>query len=88
MEERMNKVINEIEIEDLTPDLRLIAELIGLENVRNLIDNLSGINIYIPKISRLGSFIARYVKSNKSKSIKQIARELTVSEQLVKKHYY
>jgi hypothetical protein len=84
----MCRVINQIENEDLTPDLQLIAELIGLDNVRCLIDNLSGVNIYIPKISRLSNFIERYVKSNKERSVKQLARELTVSEQLVKKHYY
>lgn len=82
-------ILKNIQYDDLTEDLKLIADIGGLEVAIRMIDELNGVTIYIPRISRLTSFIKRYTKENcKNHSIKQIARDLKVSEQLIKQFYY
>jgi len=77
----LNKSIYEqIRRDELTNDLDMIAEVIGIDNVYKLLGELQGISFYIPKITRLDKFIARYMSENKDKSSKQIAKELRVSE--------
>ena len=80
----MNDVIEQIRENELTPDLQMIAEICGMDSVRQLIKNMSGLNFYIPKLSRFESFIERYMKQEPGKSIKQLAKELRVSEQFLK----
>lgn len=74
------EIFEEIEFEDLTEDLKMLAEACGLETVRKILKHFGGLNFYIPKISRLDKFILKYISKNKDKSQKQIARELNVSE--------
>lgn len=80
----MKDPIELIERDDLTPDLQLIADVCGMEVVKIMLRTLQGLNIYIPKISRFYRFIYRYYKMNIHKTLKQIASELTVSEQYLK----
>lgn len=70
-----------IEIEDLTIDLELIANVAGIEAVRNMLRNLQGAYLYIPKVSRLEKFVIKYMRNNANKSFKEIAVELGVSPQ-------
>ncbi len=84
MEKEMD-VFTKVEINDLTDDLKLIANACGIDTVRMLLRYCAGMSIYIPKIARLERFILRYIKENSEKSFKQIARELGVTEQFVKK---
>jgi hypothetical protein len=74
-----------IEEEDLTPDLQLMAAVIGIENVIKLIKELQGSSFYIPKITRLDNFIGKYLNMNRNKPVKLIARELGVTEMFLKK---
>jgi hypothetical protein len=76
----MNDVYDLIALEDLTSDLAMVAESCGLDLVRKLLRNFGGISFYIPKLSRLESFVMRYLDSNKVKPNKEIAIELGVSE--------
>ncbi len=73
-------IFEQIEFEDLTEDLKMLAEACGLDTVRKMLKFFGGLNFYIPKISRLDKFILKYLSQNKEKSQKQIARELNVSE--------
>ncbi len=77
----MKDIYEKIEIQDLTDDLELIASVVGIDVLRNLLRNLQGAYIYIPKISRLEKFVVRYLNQNNHKSLKQIAVELGVSTQ-------
>lgn len=74
-----------IQYEDLTPDLQLLTNVCGLEAVRQMLRHFSGLSFYIPRISRLDSFVTHYLKSNKDKNIKEIAKFLNVSEQFLNK---
>ena len=80
----LNEIVNQIRENELTPDLQMIAETIGMDAVRELLKKLGGLNFYIPRLARLESFIERYMKQEPGKSIKQLAIELRVSEQFLK----
>lgn len=77
----MKDIFEKIEREDLTEDLLLIADAMGIEVVRNLMRQLSGMYIYIPRISRLERFVRRYMEGNEHKPFKEIALDLNVSSQ-------
>ncbi len=80
----MTDVYDMITQDDLTEDLRDLALVIGIENVRKLLKSYSGAQFYIPKITRLDAFIQHYLSCNKAKDTKKIAYELSCSEQYVR----
>jgi hypothetical protein len=81
----MEKIFEILTLEDLTPDLRMLAEVCGLEHVKEMLLNFSGINFYVPRISRLDTLILKYMKLHPDKSHIELAKELSVSGQLIKK---
>jgi hypothetical protein len=81
----MENIFDQIVEEDLTPDLRMIADVCGIEIVKKLLIHFSGINFYIPKISRLEGFILKYLSKHENLSHNEIAKELNVSGQFIKK---
>lgn len=83
--ERAKDIYSKIEIEDLTEDLKLVAQACGIETVRTLLRFCAGLSIYVPKIARLDRFIVRYIRENSDKNFKLIASELGVTEQFIKK---
>ena len=82
----MKDQYDEIEYEDLTDDLMIMAEHCGIDAVRQLLRELPGMSFYIPRISRLDKFISRFAKENRDKSRKEIAKKLRVTEQFLKKY--
>ena len=56
-----------------------------METVKTILKNISGLNIYIPGIAHLDTLVFKYIKKNPEKTIKQLARELGVSETYIKK---
>lgn len=81
----MNNVFNQIKEEDLTPDLKMISDICGIDTVRILLQHFGGLTFYIPKLTRLDDFIKRYISMYRDKSKKTIAKELGVSEQFIRK---
>ncbi len=77
----MNDIFEKIEASDLTEDLELIANVVGIDVIRNFLRNFQGAYFYIPKVSRLERFVIRYINENPTKTIKQLAIELGVSAQ-------
>jgi len=86
----IKKSLDEIVIDfnELTPDLQFVADKCGINTVLELLKNLQGTNIYIPKISRMTKYVIRYIKENNTKKIKQLADELGVSENYIRKLKY
>ncbi len=80
----MNDIFSIIKEEDLTPDLQMLSEICGLEVVKDILRNFGGLNFYIPKLSRLDTFIERYIRDNKNKTLKQLAKELNLSERYLR----
>jgi Mor family transcriptional regulator len=75
---------SQISADDLYGDMKLVYDVCGIESVQKLLRALSGVQIYIPKISSFDNFILDFMRKNKNKSIKQIATELKVSEQHIR----
>jgi len=73
-----------IELDELTPDMRLIAQVCGEKAMRDILRHLGGTQFYIPKMSKFDTFVLRYIKTNKDKPIKLIAVDLGVSEQYIR----
>ncbi len=69
-------------MEDLTNDMKLIAEVIGEEATRTLMRRLGGISIYIPKASR--TEIAEALKET-GFDAKTVAVKYGVSQRKVEK---
>ena len=86
----IKKSLDEIAIDfnELTPDLQFVADKCGINIVLELLKNLQGTNIYIPKISRMTDYVIRYIKLYKDKKTKQLADELGVSENFIRKLKY
>lgn len=80
----MADVFEFIDESELTPDLQIMADLCGMDLVRKLLKSLPGMSFYIPRISRLDSFVKKFISMNRDKSRKQIAKELNVSENYLK----
>lgn len=79
----MQDVYELIEKEDLTPDLKLIADVCGIIATQKLLKHLNGMSFYIPRLSRLKKFILRYAEINNNKTTKEIAKELRVTEKYI-----
>lgn len=64
----------------LNPDQQEVADVIGLDNYRALVDTFGGDRIWIPKAKSLVSAaeISEYIRSRRRQgdSIEQIARDL------------
>lgn len=82
--ENQADIFERITKDDLTNDLKILADTCGIEVVQNLLRNCAGLTIYVPKISHLDKFIIRYIRENSYKSFKLIAKELGVSEQHIR----
>lgn len=82
---RKPDIFDQINEDDLSNDLRMIAEICGIEAVRKMIRELNGLSFYIPKIASLPAFILRYMLSNPDLSLKMIAKRLQVSEHYIRK---
>ncbi len=87
MKNPKDDVYDLIEEDDLTPDLQLMAAVIGIENVVKLIKELQGGSYYIPKLTRLDNFILKYIELNRKKPLKIVARELGVTEAFLRKFH-
>ncbi len=81
----MQSIFDEIQKEELTPDLQLLADVCGMECVRLLLRTLPSSSFYLPKITRFEKFIARYVEQHQDKTERMLALELGVCEPFIKK---
>jgi hypothetical protein len=84
---KMEKAMDLMTFEDLTPDLQMLAEVCGIETVKKMLVNFAGINFYVPRISRLETLIEKYMQLNSEKTFNEMAKELNVSAQFLKNLY-
>jgi hypothetical protein len=80
----MIDLYEKLDYEDLTPDIRLLADVCGIDSARLILKNLAGLQFYIPKITSFEGFVYKYLVENKHKNNKEIARDLEVSEAYIK----
>ncbi len=80
----MENVFDLLSENDLTADLKILYNVCGLETVKIMLKNLSGLNFYVPGISHLDTLVLKYMKKYPEKTIKQTAFDLGVSEPYLK----
>jgi len=80
----MDKIFDFMTKEDLTPDLGMLESVLGMDIIKKLLKEFSGMSFYIPKITRLDSLIMKYIEKNKGKTTKELAKELNVSTPYLK----
>ncbi len=90
-EGRMNASLSEfvqlITIDDLTEDMKLIAESCGIEVAHALMLNMPGLRFYVPAPQRMTDVVFRYIMSDRRKrkqpyteaDQKKIALSLSIS---------
>jgi Mor family transcriptional regulator len=82
--------LESIALEDLPKDLRLLAEAIGLETVRDIMDKLEGHTFYIRSAQRLGPAARRFIRERyrREPDGTDNGRELASALRLSLKHVY
>ena len=80
-----SEVLDSLIEEDLTPDLKLISDIAGIDAVKSLLINAPSAQLYVPKIASLSAFILRYAEKNGDKSHTEIARDLGISKKYLLK---
>lgn len=79
-------LFNNLTQDDLSNDLKMIADLCGMEIVIQLMRNYAGLQFYIPKISSFKSVYIRIIQSEGlNASNKDLASKLDVSEEFIRK---
>ncbi len=81
----MKNVFEALRPDELTEDLRMVADALGMEVVRGLLREFAGVSIYFPRISRFDKFVERYLRENRDTSVSQIAANLNVSAQYLRR---
>ena len=79
------RALNSLKMEDLSPEMELIAQLCGIEIVKQLIDSYGGLRFYVPKLSHNKDLVSRYINNNISTNNWKLALELGVSISYVSK---
>lgn len=76
----MVEVYDLLKEDDLTTDLKILNDVLGIEIVKELLKKLSGLSFYVPKITHMETVVLRYAKEHKEKPIKKVAYDLGISE--------
>lgn len=80
-----SRLYSSIKQEELTPDMQLLAEVCGMDKLRLILEELRGMTFYIPRITRIEKFVDRWLAENKRLPPKELARELGVSENYIRR---
>lgn len=81
---RNNEILDLLEVEDLTDDMRMVAKTCGIEVVRRLMSQHAGLTIYIPNITKMPDLVKRYLRMKYDGcNAVDIARDLHVSHRYV-----
>ena len=70
----MDKIFDFMTKEDLTPDLGMLESVLGMDIIKKLLKEFSGMSFYIPKITRLDSLIMKYIEKIKERQLRNWLR--------------
>jgi len=79
-------LFQQLEKDDLSEDLKMLAEVCGMDVVITLMKSYAGLQFYIPRISSFKNVYKRTIrKESKAMSNKDLAAKLDVSEEYIRK---
>lgn len=73
---KTEQILELLSVEDLSPDLQLIAESEGMDAVKSLIKVWDGTRIQVPKLNRITPLLRKYIKARISENPEITARML------------
>jgi len=79
------EIFQYIEFQDLPESFRTVAEIVGIDVARMLIQELGGIAIFIPSFKSLSATQLKYVADNAERNKIALARDLDMSSRHVEK---
>ena len=66
--------------DDLTPDLKILLGVCGMDTVKQILYSLQSTQLYIPKVATLTDFVTRCATENaEKKSVREMAVDIGVS---------
>ncbi len=76
-----------LDYNDLADDMKIVAEVCGMETARILIEKLGGVTIIIPKPLSMARLVDRYIlkSHNYNKSSRAIALDLCMNEKYIRR---
>ena len=86
--QKEKEIYNQLQIDDLTDDARDIAERIGIESFRKLVQEFGGSSFYIPFLRSFPKFLSRIIPELLAEgySIRKISQLLNVSQNTVRRY--
>lgn len=75
----VEKVMEQVQKEDLFGDVQIISEIIGLEAAKKLVKELAGMTLYIAK-DAFSNTAKRYIIQNSHLGVKQLVRDTDLTE--------
>ena len=72
------RIFEELQIEDLPDNFKMVAERCGMDIVKNLMINVPSLAIYIPRVQSLQNLVDRYIL----KRIKELPKNIDITNQL------
>ena len=79
------ELVKLVEFDDLSEDMKEVAEVLGIEAVRTLIKDCGGLRFQVPTYRSIKPAMRKYIHNSKCKlTVRQIARRINVSERYVK----
>ena len=80
----MDRLLDLLTLEDLTPDLKLMVNDSNLDSVKPLLKTWDGERLKIPKINQINTLIKKYIEKFPQKSNYVLHRELEVPERRIR----
>lgn len=80
-----SELIDQIKIEDLKGDIRLVGECCGIDVAKKLMKELGRTHLWVPDASNVEPLVLRYIEANRTRHPKKLAGDVGKSEQYVKR---
>jgi hypothetical protein len=78
-----NDILQHLDYDDLPENFKIVAEVCGIDVAKQLITELEGIYINVPKITSMRTLVERYCKSHPELNQKKLARKLGLNERTI-----
>lgn len=87
------RLVDVVSIDDLSEDMKMIAELCGMETAKALLQYCSGVQVYIPRLERIPGVMRKLIRERYGErpltesEIKALAVEMRLSPSYLRKEF-